>query len=71
MKNIIKSLIFGAVVGSLAFVCLDYAMSIPTVKMSYSTDACVEVENYPSVLFGTSEFNCENLPEKFNHVWVQ
>ena len=71
MKKIVKFVIFNLAVGSLAFVGFDYAMSIPTVKMSYSTNACVEVENYPSVLFETSKFNCENLPSKFNHVWVQ
>ena len=71
MKDIIKAVMFGAVIGSLAFVGLDYAMGVPTVKMSYSTNTCVEVENYPTILFGTSKFNCENMPSKFNHVWVQ
>ena len=67
----IKNIIFGSVVGLAAFVVLDYATSIPSVMMSYSTNRCVEVWNYPSVLFGTSEYSCERMPEKFNWVWVK
>ena len=67
----IRTLVTGVIaVGSL-FVLLDYAMSIPDVKMSYATNACVEVINYPSTLFGTTNFSCESMPTKFNHIWVQ
>ena len=66
-----KSLLSGAAFGLVIFTGVDYAMSIPTVKMSYATNTCVEVENYPSTFFGTSAYNCENMPAKFNHVWVQ
>ena len=66
-----KNLLIGAAFGAVLFVGTDYALSIPSVKMSYTTDACVEVENYPSVLFGTTEYSCENMPNKFNHVWVK
>ena len=67
----IKNIIFGSVVGLAAFVVLDYATSIPSVMMSYSTNSCVEVWNYPSVLFGTSEYSCSSMPDKFNWVWVK
>ena len=67
----LKPLITGAAIGAALFVFADYALSIPTVKMSYATDTCVEVENYPSTLFGTTNFTCANMPTKFNHVWVQ
>ena len=67
----IKNFIFGSVVGLAAFVVLDYATSIPSVMMSYSTNSCVEVWNYSSVLFGTSEYSCANMPLKFNWVWVK
>ena len=67
----IKNLLIGAAFGVGVFVFADSAFSIPTVKMSYTTDTCVEVENYPSVMFGTTEYSCENMPPKFNHVWVQ
>ena len=67
----IKTLAISAAFGVGLFAFADYAMSIPTVKMSYTTDSCVEVENHPSTLFGTTEYSCENMPTKFNHVWVQ
>ena len=70
MKNLISSLAAIAF-AALVFVVLDYSLGIPSVKFSYSTNECVEVENYPTVLFGTSTYSCENLPSKFNHVWVQ
>lgn len=67
----LKPLITGAAIGAALFAFADYALSIPTVKMSYATNTCVEVENYPSTLFGTTNFSCDDMPEKFNHVWVQ
>lgn len=42
-------------------------MSIPDVWFSYSTDECVKVINYVE----TDNYSCENLPTKFNHVWVE
>lgn len=67
----IKSLATGMVIGLGLFVFADYAMSIPDVHMSYATNTCITVENYPSTFFGTSNYSCENMPAKFNHVWVQ
>ena len=67
----IKNIALAAVFGVGVFALLDYATSIPSVKMSYATNTCVEVENYPSTMFGTTAYNCENMPAKFNHVWVQ
>ena len=67
----IKNLLIGAAFGAGLFAFADYATSIPSVKMSYATNTCVEVENYPSTLFGTTNYSCENMPTKFNHVWVQ
>ena len=71
MLQAIKSLALGGVIGVLFFVGADYAMSIPDVHMSYSTDTCITVENYPSTFFGTSNYSCENMPTKYNHVWVK
>ena len=71
MKNAIITIVFSAVFSCGIFAVIDYALSIPDVKFSYSTNECVEVENYPTVLFGTSTYSCENLPSKFNHAWVQ
>lgn len=67
----IKSLATGAVIGLGLFAFADYALSIPTVKMSYASNTCVEVENYPSTFFGTTNYSCADMPQKFHHVWVQ
>jgi len=66
----IKNIALAAVSSVAVFTFLDAASSIPSVKMSYATNTCVEVKNYPSILFGTTNYSCENMPTKFNHVWV-
>ena len=68
---IIKALAIGAVAGLGMFTFADYAFSIPDVMVSYETRSCVQVENYPSTFFGTTDYSCENMPEKFNHIWVK
>ena len=70
-NNMIKNIALAGVFGAAVFSLLDYATSIPSVKMSYATNTCVEVENYPSVMFGTTNYSCESMPTKFNHVWVK
>jgi hypothetical protein len=70
-NNMIKNIALAAVFGVGVFALLDYATSIPSVKMSYATNTCVEVENYPSAMFGTTNYSCESMPTKFNHVWVK
>ena len=67
----IKNITLAAVFGVAVFAFLDYASSIPSVLMSNETHTCVQVQNHPSVLFGTTNYNCENMPTKFNHVWVK
>jgi len=49
------------------FSLLDEAFSIPDVQFSYSTNECVKVLNYVE----GENYSCENMPTKFNHVWVQ
>jgi len=49
------------------FSLLDKAFSIPDVQFSYSTNECVKVLNYVE----GENYSCENMPTKFNHVWVQ
>ena len=49
------------------FSLLDKALSIPDVHFSYSTNECVKVLNYVE----GENYSCENLPRKFNHVWVK
>ena len=51
--------------GSLGY-ATNEALSAPDVHVSYATNECVKVVNYTDEIF-----SCENLPSKFNHVWVQ
>ena len=67
MLQAIKSLLIGGVIGAVGFTLIDSALSIPDVHFSYSTDACVTVLNYAE----GDNYSCENLPAKFNHVWVK
>jgi len=53
-----------AATGALA---LNSVLSIPDVMVSYSTDQCVKVINYVE----GDKYSCENLPTKFNHIWVE
>jgi hypothetical protein len=46
---------------------INMALMIPDVHFSYSNDVCVEVINYNP----EDNYSCENLPNKFNHVWVK
>jgi len=55
----------------LAFGMLDYAFSIPDVLVSYSTNECVGVENFPGIIFNQEIYSCENMPSKFYHVYVK
>lgn len=45
----------------------DYAMSLPDVEMSYETGYCTKVINYAQ----GDNYNCENMPSKYNHIWVK
>lgn len=58
-------IVFGMIIG-LAY-ALTTSLGIPDVHFSHSTGDCVEVINYEE---GDS-YSCENLPSKFNHVWVE
>ena len=40
-----------------------FALEIPTVYESFSKKKCVHVDD--------PRYNCENLPKKYNHVWVK
>jgi len=71
MQNVYKSslVLWLLVITGAAFaakVSLDM-LSIPDVYASYSTQSCVEVVNYVE----TDTYTCENLPSKYNHIWVK
>jgi len=61
----------GYVMGVIALVAVFFALTtaldIPDVYVSHSTDECVTVINY------TDEdiYSCENMPTKYNKVWVK
>lgn len=64
--NFASTLIISAIV-VLFYAFLDSAFSIPDVHFSYSTNECVQVINYVK----DENYSCENMPGKFNHVWVK
>ena len=56
------------VIGLVAiFFALTTSLDIPDVLISHSTNECVSVINY------TDEdiYSCENMPTKYNKVWVK
>ena len=65
-KNPVQSFMIGVILGGLFYVFLT-AMSLPDVWVSYSTNECVNVINYVE----GQNYSCENMPTKFNHVWVK
>jgi hypothetical protein len=66
MKTIMTVIGAFAIVGALIHVA-EFAVTLPDVHVSYSTDECVKVINYAE----GDNYSCENMPSKFNHVWVQ
>lgn len=46
---------------------IDTATKLPDVHYSYATNECVKVINYVA----EDNYDCQNLPPKFYHVWVQ
>ena len=71
MNKVILNVVgIAACVGGL-FLALDYAMAIPDVIVSYSTNECVSVVNYDGMIFSGGDYDCGNLPSKYNHVWSE
>ena len=66
----IKTIITGTVTAGL-FAIVAYAgfaaIMLPDVEMSYESGYCVKVINYAQ----GDAYNCENMPAKFNHIWVK
>ena len=48
----------------LAWAIWEY-INLPTVLMSYNTGDCVRVINIDTA------YDCENMPNKFHHTWVE
>jgi|SaaInl3SG_22_DNA_1037383.scaffolds.fasta_scaffold90564_2 hypothetical protein len=71
MKQVIKTVVVVSAVTAGLFVGIDLAMSTPDVLVSYSTNTCTQVINYEGILFPAGNYDCENLPEKYNHIYVK
>ena len=41
-----------------------WAATVPVVRFSYATDECVSVDD------PTGQYNCEALPKRYIHQWV-
>lgn len=71
MKNLIYDVISYGIVfgmlGTIAYFMVDGAMSIPDVHKSHSTGECVEVINWDP----EDNYSCEELPSKYNLIWVK
>ncbi len=62
-----KSIIAVTLIATAGLVwAVDYTFSLPDVHMSHETGECVEVVNYAD-----TNWSCENMPNKFHHVWVK
>ena len=71
MKTVLNYLIAGLAFGAVTVAVADYALSLPDVHVSYASGECVGVENFQGAFFNTETYSCENLPSKYNHVWVK
>ena len=49
-----------------AFFVLTTSLDLPDVLISHSTNECVTVINY----IDEDTYSCENMPTKYNKVWV-
>jgi hypothetical protein len=66
VETLYQAILWGILGAMITFAILD-AAGMPDVWFSYSTDECVKVINYNP----DDKYSCENLPNKFNHVWVK
>lgn len=70
MKSIFDYAVSVAIVfGLIAFLFYTFlaSVAIPDVHVSYETGDCVKVLNYVE----EDKYSCENMPSKYNHVWVK
>ena len=65
-----KTVALSLVAAGLVLVGLDYALALPDVLVSYQTNTCVDVITYQGAFFDSLGYSCENMPAKYNHIWV-
>lgn len=66
MKALLAYLVLAAATVSGACAAVEDYLNLPVVHESYSSKDCVRV-----LLADGSEGDCDDLPEKYHHVWVQ
>jgi len=66
MKDILYTAISMAIISCVFVFAILVHTDIPDVHVSHSTNECVKVINYTEELF-----SCENMPTKYNKVWVK
>lgn len=65
--NAVKGIFSGTVLGLLFGYGLHLGFSMPEVQISHSTGECVKVVNFSE----SDKFTCDDLPSRYNHVWVK
>ena len=66
MKDILYTALSIFVISLVFVFAVSVYANIPDVHVSHSTNECVKVINYTEELF-----SCENMPTKYNKVWVK
>jgi len=69
IKDKVKAVVaglFGAIVLSVVVNYVDSILDQPDVHFSNSTGECVKVINYAE----NDRYSCDDLPKRYNHVWV-
>ena len=57
----------GAIVLVVAVSYVDSVLDLPDVHFSVTTEQCVKVLNYAE----GDLYSCDDMPKRYNHVWVQ
>jgi hypothetical protein len=67
MKDILKTVGSIIIISSIFVLGVSFYSAIPDVHVSHSTNECVTVINYTD----EDTYSCENMPTKYNKVWVK
>ena len=65
LNNVLLGVI-GVLIAILGYQAMGTILDMPDVMVSNSSKECVEVINY-----GDTDWSCDNLPSKYNHIWVK
>lgn len=67
MKTFLLQVATVLIVLSAIFYAMVISIDIPDVLVSHSTGECVTVLNYTE----EQPYSCENMPSKYNMIWVK